>query len=154
MAMKSSFRFQRTEPHLALKIFKPYNAYKRAKEEYVFVVVDLALGEQYPENFFCVLPRSIDTVHISRNNLVKQFGREKAKRIAIRLLKDAKRRFFDSEDILKEIDVRLRELEPKKPKPCLNCGVELEHHRRRFCKPCADQRTKEYLAEYHRRRNT
>ena len=102
------------------------------KTQYRFAVIDLDKSKQYPQNFVCMLPKSIKLKSKPTNIFEKLFGNESID-IAKHLLEKALRSRPDSEKA-KAIRERLKLLSPKKKKvsKCQSCGKMFEQKNQRF----------------------
>lgn len=90
--------------------------------KYRFIVIDLEKSRKYPENFVCILPKSIKVKPNPKNTFEKVFGKT-SKDLAIDLLKKAMKAEYDSRT-KKAIKQRLSLYEPKIPNKikCPKCG--------------------------------
>jgi hypothetical protein len=115
---------------LKLHITKNYNAKDYSKPAYMrFAVLDLAISKEYPANFVCMLPRTINPKAKVQNKFVKKYG-DKSNALAHKLLKQALQT-TDDLDVKTEIRERLKILNPK-PKnlvKCIVCGKEFKARR-------------------------
>jgi len=113
------------QPRLALRVFE---IPRYTETEYVFVIVDLAKSEQYPQNFYGILPKYLKVTHLHRkkrpSRFVKEFGLVKGSEIAKALLTEALEQFKAHEGIRTEIERRLKQLKPKETIACLNCSKQ------------------------------
>ena len=102
------------------------------KTQYRFAVIDLDKSKQYPQNFVCMLPKSIKLKSKPTNIFEKRFRNESID-IAKNLLEKALRSRPDSEKA-KAIRERLKLLIPKKKKvsKCQSCGKMFEQKNQRF----------------------
>ena len=98
--------------------------------KYRFVVVDLAKSRKYPENFVCILPKSIKLEPNPKSTFEKVFGK-KSKDLAIDLLKTAMKAGYDSRTKI-AIKQRLTLYEPKLPNKikCPKCGKLFNQNKR------------------------
>lgn len=88
-----------------LKIIKCEGSKKST--EVRFLVIDLDLSPNYPENFLCVLPRNLSSPNMADCVFMKVFSkpnREAAKEMAKRLLENA---FTEYPEFKAEIEKRL-----------------------------------------------
>ncbi len=123
---------------------KHYNT--KTKIQYRFAVIDLDKAKQYPQNYVCMLPKTIKDKPKSTNIFEELYGTQSTK-IAKQLLKEALKTELDLETT-KAIIYRLKLLEPI-PKPlvkCNMCGKEFKarkyiYGRQKTCKEC---KTKKY----------
>ena len=95
---------------IALKQTKDY-----AKVQHTFAVIDLDVSDQYPHNFVCILPKSIQLKGTPLNIFEKRF-KDDSINVATNLLKKALRS-RPVADTKKSIRERLKVLEPKKSQP-------------------------------------
>jgi hypothetical protein len=108
---------------------------------YVFSVVDLDRAKTYPQNFICVLPKSINVRSKNQNRFVELFSKNSlilAKDLLNNLLKSNK-----NIEIEREIKQRLRLLDSKSVLTfkCHNCGslfepYEPEYKYQNICLKC------------------
>jgi hypothetical protein len=97
---------------------KHYNT--KTKIQYRFAVIDLDKAKQYPQNFVCLLPKTIKEHPKPTYIFEKLYGTQSTK-IAKQLLKEALKTEPDPE-ITKAIIYRLKLLEPI-PKPLVKCNM-------------------------------
>ena len=95
-------------------------------EETVFAVVDLDKAKDYPLNYVCLLPKSLDRGHKSASKFLEIYGKD-SYQIAIELLTNA----FKGEADVKvrdDIEKRLKALQPKPTisATCVVCGDVFE----------------------------
>ena len=104
------------------------------KTQYRFAVIDLDRSKQYPQNFVCMLPKSIKLKTKPTNIFERLFGKDSID-IAKHLLEKALRSRPDVEKA-KAIRDRLKLLSPKKSKhaKCQSCGKIFEQKNKRFRK--------------------
>ena len=104
------------------------------KPEYRFIVVDLKKSKKYPQNFVCVLPKTIKSKPKPASNFERIFG-EKSKELAKQLLKKAIKSDYDTRT-KKVIKERLELYKPKTSKKikCANCGKLFIQKNRSFRK--------------------
>jgi len=114
---------------IALKQTKDY-----AKVQHTFAVIDLDVSDQYPHNFVCILPKSIQLKGTPLNIFEKRF-KDDSINVATNLLKKALRSRPDA-DTKKSILQRLKLLEPKKANQnkCNVCGKLFEQKKRGYKK--------------------
>jgi hypothetical protein len=113
------------------------------REQFIFSVLDLDRSKSYPQNFVCLLPKELkSTGNNGKSRFFEIFG-EDSNQIAVELLRKAYRSEDDVE-LKKEIEKRLKLLEPKKPVTdrCAVCGCVFEPRRygrslERVCKNCS-----------------
>jgi hypothetical protein len=117
------------------------NSISGPKEQFLFAVVDLDRSEGYPENFVCLLPKKLDSRSKLKSRFLEIFG-ENSNQVATNLLVDALRSEADI-DVKREIEKRLKSLEPRKPiiANCVLCGCSFESKRvgrflQRVCENC------------------
>ena len=116
-----------------------------SKVQYKFAVIDRDKAKSYPENFVCMLPKSIKLKSKPVNIFEKVFGKDSIE-IAKDLLKKALRLRPDSET-KREIRERLKNLEPK-PKNLAKCTVcqkdfeykKYRYGRQKICNVCRNKR--------------
>ena len=116
-----------------------------SKTQYKFVVIDKDKAKSYPENFVCILPKSIKLKSKPVNIFEKVFGKDSID-IAKGLLKKALRLRPDSET-KKAIRERLKNLEPK-PKNIAKCNLckkdfeykKYRYGRQKICTLCRNKR--------------
>lgn len=81
-----------------LKIVK--TLWQNTPLQFSFVVIDLNIGQEYPQNFLCVFPRNLfrknQRSNLKRSKFAKIFG-EQTHKIARRLLQEALRKETDKE---------------------------------------------------------
>ena len=106
-----------------------------------FAVVDLDKDKDYPANFVCMLPLSVESKGKAHNVFMSVFGDDSVE-TAKRLLVDALSR-EDNANVRDEIERRLKLLEPKKVGEvvCVSCGRPFQTKSRkwfkqRFCQEC------------------
>jgi len=105
-----------------LKIMK--TVWQNTPIQISFVVVDLSVSREYPQNFLCPFPKNLlkrnQKGNLKRSKFFQIFG-EKTYEMAKRLLEDALERETDMK-IKTEIETRLKEVRgSKKHKmPCQN----------------------------------
>ena len=115
-----------------------------SKTQYKFAVIDKDKAKNYPENFVCLLPKSIKLKAKPVNIFEKIFGNDSIE-TAKDLLKKALRLRPDSET-KKEIRERLKNLEPK-PKNVAKCNVckkdfeykKYRYGRQKICNACRNR---------------
>lgn len=100
----------------------------RSTQENAFIVVDFDKAKEYPQNYVCQLPKTIERTGSSKR-FVEIFG-EKSRQTAINLLSDALERETDFQ-IKEEIEKRLKVLQPKPTIKaiCVICGSVFEPRR-------------------------
>jgi len=114
-----------------------WNDVKRDNQwhKYLFIVIDLELGDKYPDNFFALLPYFSLNNNSYKTCFFHKFNGdlEQAKKIAKQLLENLKAKTSNPE-ILEAINYRLKLLETpewKKPRKCINCGLTFMPNRRK-----------------------
>jgi hypothetical protein len=97
-----------------------------SEEEPVFAVVDLDRAVSYPGNFVCLLPKFLKAGPSASSKFFKIYG-EESSQIAMSLLTKALGN-EDDELVKREIESRLRVLEPKTAisAKCVVCGCVFE----------------------------
>ena len=106
---------------LKLRITKNYNIKDYLKPSHIrFAVIDPTISKEYPANFVCMLPKTINPKAKVQNKFVKKYG-DKSQELVIKLLKQALKTEED-QYIKMEIIERLKTLNPK-PKNLANCNV-------------------------------
>jgi hypothetical protein len=102
------------------------------KPQYRFTVIDLDKSKQYPQNFVCILPKTIKEQPKPNNAFEKIFSNE-SKKIATHLLQKALRSRPDPETT-KSIRDRLKILKPKPvlKSTCQNCGKTFESNKKKY----------------------
>ena len=131
---------------LSLYITKNYNIKDYTKPAHIRIaVIDTDMSKKYPENFVCILPRTISKTNKNLNQFQLKYG-ENSKKIIEELLNKA---LISEEDqaIKKELQARLKILNPK-PKntiKCNICGEEFQTRRYRYrlqktCNECKEKR--------------
>jgi hypothetical protein len=100
------------------------------KPQHRFTVIDLDKSKQYPQNFVCILPKTIKEQPKPYSTFEKVFGNE-SKKIATHLLQKALRSRPDPETA-KAIRDRLKILRPKSviKSKCQNCGKTFESNKK------------------------
>jgi hypothetical protein len=93
-----------------LKIVK--TLWQNTPLQFSFVVVDLNIGQEYPQNFLCVFPRNLfrknQRSNLKRSKFAEIFG-EKIHEVARKLLQEALRKETDKE-ARRHIESSLREV--------------------------------------------
>lgn len=129
---------------LQLRITKK-DAKNHSKTQYKFAVTDKDKSKNYPENFVCMLPKSIKLKAKPVNVFEKVFGNNSIE-IAKELLKKALRSKPDLET-KKEIRERLKNLDtkPKNLAKCNICRKDFEYKKYRYGrqKICTECRNKD-----------
>ena len=122
------------------------------KPRFIFLVVDLNLGNHYPENYVCAFPISLN------GSVFEKFvgNREQTKTLAKELLGNLKAKTTKPE-ILKEIDRQLKLMQPKRPtdRKCVACGVTFTPtcpKNTKYCSECGIKKKKSYSAWVYRNR--
>ena len=133
---------------LALHITKNYNMKDYSKSSHIRIaVIDKDISKKYPDNFVCILPRTLAKTSKNLNQFQKKYG-DKSKQIIEQLLNKALKSEEDLA-IKRELQERLRILNPK-PKnfvKCKNCGTDFQAKRYgyRFQNICYECKAKKYL---------
>ena len=123
----------KTELDLKLRIaLKETKDYTRVHHS--FVVIDLDVSKQYPQNFVCILPKTIQIRSNPTSAFEKHFQNESIN-VANQLLTKALKSRPDA-DIRMSIRERLKVLEPKKVNQvkCGDCGKLFEQKKRGYKK--------------------
>lgn len=125
---------------LRLRIIKK-ETHNHNRSQYRFAVIDLEKSKQYPQNFVCILPKTIKIQPKPANNFESIFGNE-SKEVAIQLLKKTLRKRPDV-TIRKAIRERLKQLtnQPIIKGKCETCGRPFETNKKRcrkykLCQEC------------------
>ena len=134
--------------NLALHMSKNYNVKDYLKSSYIRIaVIDLDISKEYPSNFVCILPKTINPNAKLQNKFQKRYGAESEK--IIRKLLNQALRTTDDQDIKKELLNRLKILKPK-PKnmiKCRICGTDFKARKFKYGlqKTCFECKAKNYL---------
>jgi len=132
---------------LALHITKNYNIKDYIKPAYIRIaVIDKNISKEYPANFVCILPKTINLNAKTPNKFQEKYGTQ-SKEIIKKLI-DHALKTADDQDIKKELLKRLKILNPK-PKnmvKCNACGQEFKSKTFRYGKQktCYECKTKRY----------
>ena len=124
---------------------KTINTIYGIREEFVFTVLDLDKSENYPQNFVCILPKSLGSKSSALNAKFQEIYGEESNKLAIKLLNAelAKAGNFAVKD---EIRTRLKALEPAQAltAKCTVCGCifEPKKFRRYIQRVCQNCRSK------------
>jgi hypothetical protein len=130
---------------LSLHITKNYNVKDYTKPGYIRIaVIDKDISKQYPSNYVCILPRTINPNARIPNKFQKKYG-DKSPELMKKLIKQALD-IVEDQDIKKELLARLKILNPK-PKnlaKCNICGKEFKPRRydyrlRKTCYSCLNK---------------
>ena len=119
------------------------------KTKYLFAVIDLDKSKQYPQNFVCMLPKTIYPKGKVQSKFLEKYGTQ-SKELCIKLLTEALKT-TDDQDIKKELLARLKILNPK-PKntvKCNVCGKDFQSRKYRYGrqKTCHECKTKRYTVQ-------
>ena len=134
--------------NLALHMSKNYNVKDYLKSSYIRIaVIDLDISNEYPSNFVCILPKTINPNAKIQNKFQKLYGSNSEK--IIRTLLNQALKTIDDQDIKKELLERLKILNPK-PKnmiKCRKCGKEFKARKFKYGiqKTCFKCKAKNYL---------
>ena len=134
--------------NLALHMSKNYNVKDYLKSSYIRIaVIDLDISNEYPSNFVCILPKTINPNAKLKNKFQKKYGSDSEK--IIRKLLNQALKTTDDQDIKKELLERLKILNPK-PKnmiKCRICGKDFQARKFKFRrqKTCFECKAKSYL---------
>ena len=132
---------------LSLHITKNYNVKDYLKPAYIRIaVIDTDIPKEYPANFVCILPRSLNPNAKTPSKFQEKYG-SKSKEIIKQLL-DQELQATEDQDIKKELLERLKILNPK-PKntvKCNVCGKEFQARKYMYGrqKTCYECKTKRY----------
>ena len=104
------------------------------KPQHTFAVIDLDVSDQYPHNFVCILPKTIQ-LKSKPMNIFEKIFKDESINIATSLLKNALKARPDT-DTANSIRERLKRLEPKKVNQhkCRDCGKLFEQKKGRYKK--------------------
>lgn len=104
------------------------------RSQYRFAVIDLDKSKQYPQNFVCILPKTIKAKPRPANNFERIFG-NKGKELAIQLLQKTLRSRPDV-NTRNAIRKRLKQLteQPAIKGKCETCGKLFQTNKKRFRK--------------------
>ena len=133
--------------NLSLHIEKNYNLKDYLKPSYIrLAVIDTDISKEYPANFVCMLPRTINPNAKTQNKFQEKYGIQSQE--IIKKLLDQKLKTTDDQDIKKELLARLKLIDPK-PKnmvKCNICGEEFKSKSFRYGKQktCYDCKAKRY----------
>ena len=133
--------------NLKLHITKNYNIKDYTKPGHIRIaVVDKDSSKDYPANFVCMLPRTINPNSKSPNKFQEKYG-DKSSEIIMKLL-NKELKTTDDQAIKKELLARLKLIDPK-PKnmvKCNVCGEEFKSKKYRYGKQktCYDCKAKRY----------
>ena len=133
--------------NLILHITKNYNIKDYRKPSHIRVaVMDLDISKQYPANFVCMLPRTLNPNSKIPNKFQKKYGNQSQKLVK-KLIEQALETVED-QDIKKELLARLKILNPK-PKntvKCNVCGKDFQARKYRYGrqKTCYECKAKRY----------
>ncbi|MBK5133461.1 hypothetical protein JJE00_03425 [Candidatus Bathyarchaeota archaeon] len=134
--------------NLSLHIEKNYNLKDYLKPSHIrLAVIDLDKSKDYPANFVCMLPRTINPNAKTQNKFQEKYG-SKSQEIIKKLLNQALKT-EDDQDLKKELIARLTLIDPK-PKnmvKCNICGEEFKSKSFRYGKQktCYDCIAKRYV---------
>lgn len=135
---------------LKLHITKNYNIKDYNKPSHIRIaIIDTDISKEYPANFVCMLPRSINLNAKAPSIFQKKYGNQNKK--LIKKLLDQALKTEDDQAIKKELSKRLMILNPK-PKnmvKCDVCGKDFRARKYRYGrqKTCYECKTKKYTAQ-------
>ena len=131
---------------LRLKII-PKETRNYTKKQHLFTVIDLDKSKSYPQNFVCILPKTIQKNKKPANTFERLFQSE-SKKVATELLKKALRSRPDHKTAI-SIRERLKTLQPKSTNKikCKKCGQSYKQKKRKnkkyqFCFVCYQKQLK------------
>ena len=133
---------------LALYITKNLNIKDYTKPAHIKIaVIDKDISKQYPTNYVCILPRTINPNSKTPNKFQKIYGKQ-SQELVEKLIKQVLDTIED-QDIKNELLARLKLLNPK-PKnlvKCKVCGKEFKAKRYNYRrqKTCYECKTKKYI---------
>lgn len=133
---------------LTLHITKNYKMEDYSKSSHIRIaVIDKDISKKSPDNFVCILPRTLAKTSKNLNQFQQKYG-DKSKQIIEQLLNKALKSEED-QAIKKELQERLRILKskPKNLSKCKNCGKDFPAKRYgyRFQNICYECKAKKYL---------
>lgn len=133
---------------LKLHMTKNYNMKDYLKPTHIRIaVIDTEISEEYPANFVCILPRTLNPNSKTPNKFQEKYGNQ-SKEIIKNLL-DQALTTIDDQDIKKELLARLKILnsKPKNIVSCNVCGKDFQSRKYRYGrqKTCYECKNKRYL---------
>ncbi len=106
---------------LSLYFTKNYNVRDYLKPSHIRIaVIDNDISEEYPANFVCMLPKTVNPNAKTLNKFQQKYGSQ-SKEIMKKLL-DQALKTEDDQGIKKELQARLKLIDPK-PKNMVKCNV-------------------------------
>ena len=133
--------------NLSLHITKNYNIKDYIKPAYIRIaVIDKNISKEYPANFVCILPKTINLKAKTPNKFQEKY-KDKSQEI-IKNLINQELKTTDDQDIKRELLARLKLIDPK-PKNMVKCNICGKEYKTRKCrygtqKTCYECKAKRY----------